>query len=48
MAHMAARALERLLEQTGALAGVIHVAGADGETIVVHRPEAFPAGRAGR
>ena len=44
VAHMAAHALERLLEQTGALAGVIRVAGPDGEAIVVHRPEAFPAG----
>jgi nitrate/nitrite-specific signal transduction histidine kinase len=44
VAHMAAHALERLIEQTGALAGVIRVAGPDGEEIVVHRPEAFPAG----
>jgi two-component system nitrate/nitrite sensor histidine kinase NarX len=42
--HMAAQALERLIEQTGALGGVIHVAGADGEAIVIRRPEPCPAG----
>ena len=44
VAHMAAQALERLIEQTGALGGVIHVAGADGEAIVIRRPEPCPAG----
>jgi len=44
VAHMAAHALERLIEQTGALAGVIRIAGPDGEAIVVHRPEPCPAG----
>jgi two-component system nitrate/nitrite sensor histidine kinase NarX len=44
VAHMAAQALERLIEQTGALGGAIHVAGADGEEIVVRRPEPCPDG----
>ncbi|MEW5990431.1 MAG: ATP-binding protein [Chloroflexota bacterium] len=39
VAHMATQALERLMEQTGALVGVIHVRGLDGEAIVVRRPE---------
>jgi len=42
--HMATQALERLIEQTGALGGVIRVAGPDGESIVARRPEPCPEG----
>ncbi|MCI0584011.1 MAG: GAF domain-containing sensor histidine kinase [Chloroflexi bacterium] len=42
--HMATQALERLIEQTGALGGVIRVAGPDGESIVARRPEPGPEG----
>ena len=44
VAHMAAQALERMIEQTGALGGAIHVAGPDGEAIVIRRPEPCPHG----
>jgi len=44
VAHMATQALERLIEQTGALGGVIEVAGADGEAIVARRPDPCPDG----
>lgn len=44
IAHMAAQALERMIEQTGALGGAIHVAGPDGEAIVIRRPEPCPHG----
>ncbi|OGO54193.1 MAG: hypothetical protein A2V84_11990 [Chloroflexi bacterium RBG_16_70_13] len=42
--QMATKALERLIEQTGALGGVIHVTGPDGEAIVARRPEPRPDG----
>jgi len=43
---MAARALEHLMDQTGAIGGIIEVAGPDGEAIVVRRPEPCPDGLA--
>jgi len=44
IAHMASLALERMIEQTGALGGAIRVAGPDGEAIVIRRPDPCPAG----
>jgi two-component system nitrate/nitrite sensor histidine kinase NarX len=44
IAHMASQALDRMMEQTGALGGVIRVAGPDGESIVIRRPESCPDG----
>jgi two-component system nitrate/nitrite sensor histidine kinase NarX len=44
VSHMATHALERLIEQTGALGGIIHVVGPDGEAIVARRPEPCPDG----
>lgn len=41
---MARHALERLIEQTGALGGLVSLAGPDGEPMVVRRPEPCPAG----
>ena len=41
---MAAQALERMIEQTGALGGAIRVAGPDGEAIEIRRPEPCPPG----
>ncbi len=46
VAHMAAQALDRLMDQTGALGGIIRVAGADGEAIVIRRPDPCPDGLA--
>jgi len=44
IAHVASQALESMIEQTGALGGLIRVAGPDGEPIVIRRPDPCPPG----
>lgn len=44
--RMAGQALDRLIEQTGALGGRIEIGGPDGSPIVVSRPQPCPAGLA--
>jgi len=46
IAHVASQALESMIEQTGALGGLIRVAGPDGEPIVIRRPDPCPPGLA--
>lgn len=44
--HMARGVLERMIEQTGALGGIIRISGANGDPIVVRRPDPCPDGLA--
>ncbi|HSO30068.1 MAG TPA: GAF domain-containing sensor histidine kinase [Candidatus Sulfomarinibacteraceae bacterium] len=44
IAHMASQALERMIEQTGALGGVIAVDGPEGDPVIVRRPDPCPVG----